>query len=333
MWPAVGAADQLENIMRLCRPIVCELRHWSADALRSLVLALLAVVLLAAAAAPATAVPLVVGMGNEDPAMFDDPLLARLKLRQTRFVTGWDTALAPTQQRASADAYLRAARAAGYQTLVSFAHSPLPGRTRTLPSPALYRRAVAAFVKRYPWVRAYSPWDEVNTCSEPTCRNPRMAATYYRTLQRACRGCTVIAAEVLDTDYTEMRRYLQQFLRFAGKPTPRLWGLHNYSDANRFRTIGTRTMLATVPGAIWVTEVGGLYSYPPSFPPSTARQVRATRQLIRLATSSPRIKRLYYYEWNGGGTFDAGLMTPAGSPRPAYATFANWLAGSRSGRR
>ncbi len=87
----------------------------------------------------------------------------------------------------------------------------------------------------------------------------------------------MIAAEVLDTDYTEMRSYLRQFIRYAGKPTPQLWALHPYSDANRFRTIGTRTMLQTVPGTVWFTEVGGLYSYPPSFPPSTARQVRAVQ--------------------------------------------------------
>jgi hypothetical protein len=191
---------------------------------------------------------------------------------------------------------------------------------------------VKAFVTRYPWVRTFSPWDEVNTCSEPTCHSPRSAAAFYRGLQRACRGCTVLAAEVLDTDYSEMRSYLRQFLRFAGKPTPKLWGLHNYTDVNCFRTVGTRTMLATVPGTVWITEVGGLYSYPPSFPPSTSRQVRATKQMIRLAASSSRIQRLYIYSWNGGGSFDAGLLWPNLTPRPAYTTVANWLTGLRSGR-
>jgi hypothetical protein len=296
---------------------------------RRVVALLLAAMLLGATAASATAGPLVIGMGDEGTEMFSDPLLRRLRLRNARLVTGWDTALQAGTQRDDADAYLAAARAAGYQVLVSFAHSGNAGRAKTLPSAAQYAKAVKAFVKRYPQVRLYSPWDEANTCSEPTCHSPKMAAAYYRTLQRACRGCTVIAAELLDTDYTEMRSYLQQFIRYAGKPTPQLWALHPYSDANRFRTIGTRTLLQTVPGTVWFTEVGGLYSYPPSFPPSTARQVRAVQQMDKLTTSSPRIKRLYYYSWQGGGSFDAGLMWPNGRPRPAYSTFASWVARER----
>jgi hypothetical protein len=183
---------------------------------------------------------------------------------------------------------------------------------------------VRSFVARYPWVRTYSPWDEANTCSEPICRKPRAAAAYYRALRAACPRCTVIAAEVLDTDYRDMQRYLRAFIAAVGRPVPRLWALHPYTDANRFRTVGTRTMLATVPGAVWMTEVGGLYSYGSSFPPSTARQTRAVRWMIRLAGSSSRIARLYYYSFDGGGTFDAGLLWPSGTPRPAYGVFASW---------
>jgi hypothetical protein len=87
-----------------------------------------------------------------------------------------------------------------------------------------------------------------------------------------------------------------------------------------------------VPGTVWITEVGGLYSWGRSFPPSTSRQVRATKQMFKLATSSSRIQRLYIYSWNGGGTFDAGLLWPDGSPRPAYTTVANWLTQQRAGR-
>lgn len=283
-------------------------------------------------AATAAGSPLIVGIGDEDAPMFADPLLGRLRLKRARYVAGWDAALAAGPQRTSADGFLKAARAAGYDVLVSFAHSSNPGRAKTLPSSAAYAKAVKAFVKRYPWVRTYSPWDEVNTCSEPTCHSPKAAAGYYRALQRACPKCAVLAAEVLDTDYGEMRSYLQQFLKYVGEPVPQLWGLHNYSDVNRFRTIGTRTMLATVPGKVWITEVGGLYSYPPSFGPSTSRQVRATQQMFKLATSSRRIERLYIYSFDGGGTFDAGLLWPNGTARPAYTTVANWLTQQRDGR-
>lgn len=288
-------------------------------------LALLVALSCCAATAHAAAPKLSVGIGDEDASMFTDPLLAPLRMRRARFVAGWDAALSAGSERDSADQFLGAARTAGYDVLVSFAHSDNPGRTTTLPSSSAYAKGVKAFLKRYPWVRTYSPWDEVNTCSEPTCHNPKAAAGYYRTLKRACPRCTVLAAEVLDSDYTEMRSYLKQYLRYVGKPVPQLWGLHNYSDVNRFRTIGTRTMLATVPGTVWITEVGGLYSWGRSFPPSTSRQVRATQQMFKLATSSSRIQRLYIYSWNGGGTFDAGLLWPNGTPRPAYTTVADWL--------
>jgi hypothetical protein len=278
-----------------------------------------------ATTATAGAASLAVGMGEEEPAMFSAPLFTRLRLKRVRYVAGYDTALASNAERQAADAFLGAAHRGGYQVLVSFAHSGVQGRARTLPSQAAYARAVKAFIRRYPYVRTYSPWDEVNTCSEPTCRSPRVAAGYYRALKQACRGCTVLGAEVLDTDYTEMRRYLQAFIRYVGRPVPQVWGLHPYSDVNRFRTIGTRTMLATVPGKVWMTEVGGLYSFGRSFPPSTSRQVRATKWMFRLATSSPRIPSLYIYSWAGGGTFDAGLMWPNGSARPAYDTVVSEL--------
>jgi hypothetical protein len=84
-------------------------------------------------------------------------------------------------------------------------------------------------------------------------------------------------------------------------------------------------MLATVPGTVWMTEVGALYAYGRSFPPSTTRQTRAARWMIRLATSSPRIAQLDYYSFDLGGSFDSALLWPNGTPRPAYGVFANWV--------
>lgn len=307
--------------------------HRAGTGARAALLALVAV--LAAVSIPAVAPrdaaaaqKLVVGMGNPDATFFGEALFTRLRLTKVRYVAAWDTALQPGWERTQADQFMAVARGR-YDVLVSFARSYTPGRVGKAPSTATYRKAVAAFVKRYPQVRTYSPWDESNTCSEPTCRRPQLAAAYYRTLQRACRGCTVIAAEMLDTDYRQMRSYLQRFIRAAGKPTPRLWALHPYSDANRFRTIGTRTMLQTVPGTVWMTEVGGIYSFGSSFPPSAARQARATRWATRLAASSPRIARFYYYSFDGGGSFDSGLLSPSGAQRPAYGVFANWVAALR----
>ena len=266
----------------------------------------------AAAAAPA------IGIGDQPPTMFSSPLFEALGVKRVRYVVAYDAALTGGFERSQADAFLNAAHAGGYDVLVAFQHSREPSRARHLPSVSAYLRAVRAFRQRYPFVRTLSPWDEVNDCAQPTCHHPRTAAAYYLALRRACPRCTVVAADVLDTNPSAMARYLRAFARYAARARPRLWGLHDYSDVNRFRSIGTRTMLRTVPGTIWLTETGGLYSFGRRFPSSASRQVRAERHLFRLAHSSPRIRRLYLYSWSGGGRFDAGLMNPSGQARPAY---------------
>ena len=48
------------------------------------------------------------------------------------------------------------------------------------------------------------------------------------------------------------------FRRHAHEVEPRYWGMHNYIDANRLRTTGTRRMLRAVKGQIWFTETGGI---------------------------------------------------------------------------
>ena len=127
------------------------------------------------------------------------------------------------------------------------------------------------------------------------------------------------AADVLDQ--AGMVRYLRRFEAALPGPPPQLWGLHNYSDTNRFRDRGTQKLLRAVPGQVWMTETGGLYNFGRAFPPDPARQARATRYAFHLAATSPRIKRLYLYNWTGappGARFDAGLVGPDGAPRPAY---------------
>ena len=44
----------------------------------------------------------------------------------------------------------------------------------------------------------YLTWNEANHCSQPTCRNPERAAQYYLALRKHCRGCRIVAADLLD---------------------------------------------------------------------------------------------------------------------------------------
>lgn len=286
--------------------------------------------LLAALAVPASASALEYGMGDELPTMFGAPLFTDLGIKKVRYVVAYDAALSNSFERQQADQFLRPAHAGGYEILVAFEHSRVARLADKLPSTARYQRGVRAFMKRYPYVRIFSPWDEINDCSQPTCKDPAAAAGYFLTMKQTCGGCTVMAAEVLDTpDPAQLEvDYLKQYMKVAAKGRPTLWGLHNYSDVNRFRSVGTRDMLKTVKGTIWITESGGLYSFS-GFPASLSRQERAERQMFTLAKLSPRIQRLYIWSWTGGGQFDAGLTNVNGSPRPAYDVVRGELLGDR----
>jgi hypothetical protein len=126
-------------------------------------------------------------------------------------------------------------------------------------------------------------------------------------------------------DSSNLSRWLGRFRAGLRGPVPQLWGLHNYTDTNRFRNVGTRRMLALVPGQVWFTEAGGIVSFTtadgrPALSYDEQRAARAIRFLFRLAASSPRITRIYIYQWKidfPGNRFDAGLVGPDGKPRPS----------------
>jgi len=284
-----------------------------------------ATVLLVPEVAPAR---VVVGVGDQKQAMFFDARFKDLGLSHARRVVAWD-ALEVGWQRHEVDNWMQAAQLTGVDPLVTFGRSRLNSRRKMLPSPARFRRAFLDFRHRYPWVRSYAPWNEANHCSQPTCHNARRAAQYYNVIRTACRNCTIVAADVLDQK--GMVAWLRTFRRHT-IDTPRLWGLHNYLDVNRFRSSGTRAMLDTVPGQIWFTEVGGLVrrsnASSLAFPESTSHAAAATKWLFRLTLISPRITHVYLYNWNAkaGEPWDSALIGPTGLSRPAFEVLENELA-------
>jgi hypothetical protein len=189
---------------------------------------------------------------------------------------------------------------------------------------AQYKRAWSAFHKKYPWVRDISPWNEVNSATQPTGARPDLAATYYNVVRANCRGCTIVAADLLDT--SNIRRYVAAFLAKA-RGKPRLWGLHNYTDTNRFRASGTNALLQSVKGTVWLTETGGVVKFVTqggkvALPKNETRAKKAMDYMFRLAEqNAARIKRIYVYQWkinNVFDRFDAGVVRPDGTPRPAF---------------
>jgi hypothetical protein len=256
-----------------------------------------------------------IGIGEQQAAMFVDKRFGDLGIDKVRLVASYDTTRVRFE-REIVDNWLAQARRAGVEPFITFGHSRV--HPKRLPSVAEFRAAFRAFARRYPTVRVYAPWNEINHASQPTARSPRRAAEYYNVVKAECPRCTVLAGDVLDQ--AGMRRYLEAYRRHLDGD-PAIWGLHNYADTNRFRDSGLRELLATVPGDVWLTETGGLVSFGRSFPPDEARAAKALRYAIKLARANDRVKRLYLYNWTGaprGARFDAGLVAPDGTARPAY---------------
>jgi hypothetical protein len=296
---------------------------------RALRAGLLAVVAAALLTPAAQAAPLV-GIGEQKPRMFSDPAWQALGLRDVRIVVSWNAIHIPFERR-EIDAYMAAAERSGARVLVAFGRSRTRRGTRVLPGPVRYARAFRKFRRRWPGPRTFVAWNEANHCSQPTCRRPDRAAAYFDALRSACPRCTVVAADVLDSP--DMVGWVTAFRR-AARHRPTLWGLHNYLDANRFTTRGTRALLRAVRGNVWFTETGGLVERsnrsPIRFPDSRAHAAEATDWLFgRLVRLSPRVRRVYLYHWRPaeevGATWDSALVDRDGEPRPAYRVLRIWL--------
>ena len=76
------------------------------------------------------------------------------------------------------------------------------------PSASAYRNAFGMFDAKFPWVKTYSAWNEINHKSQPTFKSPKKAAGYYNVLRAQARKgkFRVMAADMLDTP--NMSRYL-----------------------------------------------------------------------------------------------------------------------------
>jgi hypothetical protein len=268
-----------------------------------------------------------VGISDQEPATYADPLLSWVGITHARVIVPWDVALAGPSR---IDSVLSAAHADGQDILVSFEHSSseaCAGGPCQLPTPAEYRRGIAAFHQRFPYVTAISPWNEANHPSQPTAANPEAAAQYYLIARDVCPECRVMGAEVVDL--ANMGAWLHRFK--AALPTvPRLWGLHNYGDVTRRRSVMTRRLLRMVPGVIWLTETGGLVHFQlrdgvTPWRYDEARAARSVAYTFALADAHPRrITRVYLYNWRSVPwlRWDSGLLSRAGVPRPSFCVVA-----------
>ena len=272
---------------------------------------------------PAPGTGALLAIADQKPATFSDPFFRQLGVARSRLNTPWNSILT---EPGRLDQWLQAARNAGVEPLVAFEHARgdlCPSQPCSLPSVATYTRAMKAFHAKYPWVHLLQPWNEANSATQPTGKHPERAAAYYGALRSVCPTCTIPAADVLDG--SNLTRWVRRFRAALHGASPRLWGLHNYADTNRFRDTGTKKLLSLVDGEIWLTEAGGIVSFRTAdgrtaLPYDENRAARAIRYLFGLARLSPRITRIYIYQWKidfPGNRFDAGLVGLDGKPRPA----------------
>jgi len=293
-------------------------------------------VLAAAILAPSADANYRVGLSEQSPALFSQPAWQSLKLKRVRYIVPWDY-YKDAGQHGEVTSFLSAAHAANQDVLVAFTARRgcytngkySKSSACRAPSTSAYKSAVTRFHKEFPYVKTFSPWNEENHVSQPTHSSPKRAVQYYDTLRRACKGCTVMAADVLDQ--SNVTSWLRSFLRYShGRGT--IWGLHNYKDVNRKQSKGLTSVLRTVPGQLWLTETGGIVTFLPAFKTSLSRSASATKYMFQLADrydskrsgNRSKLTRLYVYRWFGepkGARFDAGLVNPDGSPRSALTQF------------
>ncbi len=302
-------------------------------ALTALVLALVASLAPnATAASKKTAVA--VGIGDQSPAMFSTSAFKKLKIRKTRYFIPWN-AYSDKEQRQRADDFVNAARKAKVRVLMHISTDNFEAKKAKLPSVKQYRKDVGKLVRRYKrkGVKDWGAWNEANHKTQPTYRSPKRAAQFFVEMRRLCKGCTIVGLDVLDQRGVE--KYIRSFYRAVPRSQRRfvkVVGIHNYSDVNRNRTKGTRSIIKevkkrdNVKTQFWLTETGGLVSFGRSFKCDEERAAQRTKSMFSLVKRYRRdIKRLYTYNWQGTdcteGSFDAGLVRLDGSTRPAYDVF------------
>lgn len=280
-----------------------------------------------AAAAPTGAHAATFGISDQQFGTFVNPLYKPLKLKYARYVAPYDVTSDPAQLERFANWYV-AAGVAKQEILVSFEHSRTAGKEQKVPTNGQYQASMKAFKKLFPKVKEVNTWNEVNRCQvgsrtegqpKGICKSttgPKILNGFYN-INRKVFGSKVkvIPLNVLDENNPGPAiNYVKAFKKVA-KPTPKIWGIHNYSDTNRFsktRTARIIKAIGTVNGKkpeIWLLETGGQVKLgSKTFGEAVA--AKALKCMFKIA-KNPVIKRAYIYQFNGAAPdaqFDAGLI-------------------------
>lgn len=282
------------------------------------------------------------GIGDEQVEMFSNPLWTQLHTKIVRYIAPYD-AVSHSYSLDKAKVWIHDAEARHQQVMVAFYHSEYT--PTKMPSVALYKRDVGKFLKLFPHVRIYQSWDESNRGNVPhyfSSPSAGAAARYYQALKRDCTPCTVIGLDILDAyNIGPTLQYIAEFkheIYHLHTLMPTIWGLHDYSDVNRFQSWRTREIDRALGGEVWLTETGGIVKFGGAFPNNRGSGLRRAAKVLKyvfgVAASEPRIKRIYLYNWTGGNSrtrFDAGIMNVHYQPREAYLVLCRELHAAKCG--
>lgn len=301
------------------------------SSVRAVLLACGLAMVLVPSSASAAGPRLLVGVGDNSDTMFSDPYFKALPIKIARYGVPWNAAV--TQDHTQLDMarqWLQAAAADRVQPMIAFG-APAGRAGNYIPKVKQYAAAVKAFVRDFPQVKVYTPWNEPDFIYRSLARKPSLAAAYFDVLTRACRRCTVVAADVYLAPRDGLAKWLAAYKK-ALHHRPKAWGLHPYLDVRTHTAAQLRTLERYAGRAqIWLDEISGVlrrghWPYPNQ---SATAANRDERFIFTLAKKFHNITRIYHYEWQGFTTdhWDSGLIGPDGKPRPAYYTFANAVRG------
>lgn len=293
-----------------------------------------------AAGPSAAAGAAVIGIADQNTAMFSDPRFQALNITTAREVVPWDV-MTRRADRVYLNAFrgwLRAAESVGVTPLISFGADFTNPAANYVPTVSQYKAAVKAFLKAFPNLTTFTAWNEPDFSYRSLARNPKLAASYFNTLVGLCHHCTIAAGDVylpttgpatIDNSVAHLGPWLRAYIKGLHY-RPAAWALHDYFEIRGHNTSQLRTLESMTRGPIWLDETGGVlrrghWQYRNQ---SAAAAARDEQFLLSLTRRFPRIARIYHYEWRGNSKagWDSGLIAPNGSIRPAYTLLRHWIA-------
>lgn len=281
----------------------------------------------------------VVGISDQLAKTFTNPKYAPLKMKTAHYVAPYDVMTDPAQLQRF-DEWIKAAKAAKQKVLVSFEHSRTPGKESKMPSIAEYTKQLKAIKAAYgSMITDVSPWNEVNVCQKGTrfegqpkkiCRDPKVAAAVLKAAKTVFKTNKLVVLDFLDgKNPSATLSYIRKFKKAAKPSKTAIWGLHNYSDTNRYsdKVQRTKKILKEIgKGEIWLTETGGQVTLGGrSVAEGAPLAAKALGCMFDIANRYKQIKRVYVFSFNGtpegqGLLFDSGLVAADGvTERPGYA--------------